>query len=294
MVNAPGLLCTGLAVSLAAPGLAIAQPANAYYERTVMVAADARCGLFAPEVGSALAAAAAQARGAALRGGVHRDELKAIQARAQATAAGADCASPDIATAAARVATGFAGYAKVWRQTYAGDVAGWTADRMESVSSRWRMAQTARVGRDQVTFGLAGRYAPGVVLATGQFADGAAPYGARLILRDPDRTPGAYLDGWKGGATKDLALDKRLPPAAAQLAFNASKRSTLGQDLAGKDGRAGWAFRFPDEAAEAMAALDPREAVAVEFLFAHDETRRAYVEVGDFAAGRAFVTIRNR
>jgi hypothetical protein len=51
------------------------------------------------------------------------------------------------------------------------------------------------------------------------------------------------------------------------------------------------AFRFPAAAQRAMAGLDPREAAAVEFLFAgdRDAVRRAYVEVGDFAAGRAFL-----
>jgi len=61
-----------------------------------------------------------------------------------------------------------------------------------------------------------------------------------------------------------------------------------------KGSRAGWAFRFPPEAARELARLDPREAVAVEFLFPGDVTRRAYVEVGDFAAGQAFLTLAER
>ncbi len=57
------------------------------------------------------------------------------------------------------------------------------------------------------------------------------------------------------------------------------------------------AFRFPAAASDAVAALDPRESVAVEFIFAGragDEVRTAYVEVGDFAAGRAFLTLAQR
>jgi hypothetical protein len=34
--------------------------------------------------------------------------------------------------------------------------------------------------------------------------------------------------------------------------------------------------------------------VAVEFLFPGDRVRRAYVEVGDFAAGQAFLTVAAR
>jgi hypothetical protein len=48
------------------------------------------------------------------------------------------------------------------------------------------------------------------------------------------------------------------------------------------------------KAARELALLDPREAVAVEFLFPGDEVRRAYVEVGDFAAGKAFLTLPRR
>ncbi len=64
--------------------------------------------------------------------------------------------------------------------------------------------------------------------------------------------------------------------------------------VAPKDMKLAWAFRFPAEAAGALAMLDPREAVAVEFLFegsGRDQVRRAYVEVGDFAAGRAFLQV---
>ena len=56
----------------------------------------------------------------------------------------------------------------------------------------------------------------------------------------------------------------------------------------------GWAFRFPASAAQAISALDPREAVAVDFLFQDDRVRRIYVEVGDFAAGRAFLQVASR
>ena len=58
--------------------------------------------------------------------------------------------------------------------------------------------------------------------------------------------------------------------------------------------RTALAFRFPAEAIEALARLDPRESVAVEFAFAdgaRDATRTAYVEVGDFAAAKAFMAL---
>jgi hypothetical protein len=53
--------------------------------------------------------------------------------------------------------------------------------------------------------------------------------------------------------------------------------------------RSGTAFRFPARAAEDLAELDPRERFAVEFLFRGDRVRTVVFEVGDFAAGKAFL-----
>src|SRR5258705_3795195 len=92
-----------LAALAAAPGLARAQPADLFYERTVMVAADFRCGLFAPDVAAALVAGAAQARGAALRAGASEASLRDLERTARGKAASATSGSSDIALAAARV-----------------------------------------------------------------------------------------------------------------------------------------------------------------------------------------------
>jgi len=54
----------------------------ALYERALMQRADARCRLFSPDIAAALAAAAAQARGAALRGGDDGATVAATTARA--------------------------------------------------------------------------------------------------------------------------------------------------------------------------------------------------------------------
>jgi len=282
------------AAVVAAPGLANAQPADLFYERTVMTAADARCDLFAPEVGAALAAATAQARGAALRAGASAEALRAVELSARARAARAGCTSPDIAIAAGRVKTAFSGYAKLTRLTYPGDVAPWQADRSGGHTSAWRLSQETSFGPDRMAFGLAGRDGPGALIAVARFADGAQPYGARLLLRDGQRSSGPYLDRWTSGSTARLPLDRRLPPRGALKAYAASARGPASRDLLPRDVKSGWAFRFPDTAALELAGLDPREAIAVEFLFPGDVTRRAYVEVGDFAAGRAFLQLAAR
>jgi hypothetical protein len=285
-----GLLGAALA---ATPGLAHARPLDLVYERTVMTAADARCGLFAPEVSAALTAARIQARGAALRSGADPLDLRVLEREARDKGAAVDCNSRDVAVAAGRVRNAFAGYARMQRITYPGDMAGWRADRTGPGDIRWRLAQDVRFGRDRMIFGLAGRQTPGVLLAVAEFAGGEAPYGARLLLRDDRRSDGPYLDGPDASA-RGLALDRRLPPRSALRVYSAEARSPAGSDLLPKNGEAGWAFRFPAQAVRDLARLDPREAIAVEYLFPGDVVRRAYVEVGDFAAGRAFLALSSR
>ncbi len=285
--------------AVALPGFAQAQPADLFYERTVMSAADQRCGLFAPEVAAALAAGTAQAHGAALRAGTSSASLRQTEMAARAKANAADCRSPDIATAAARVKNAFSGYARMTRLNYAGDVAGWAADRNLGRAARWRLAQETTFGpapekNGRMAFGLAGREGQEALVAVAVFADGAQPYAARLVLRDDARASQPYLDRFGGGSTAGLPLARRLPPPSAQKVYAAAGRAPAGSDLLPKGEVTGWAFRFPDAAGVELASLDPREAVAVDFLFPGDTVRRAYVEVGDFAAGRAFLQVAGR
>ena len=205
-----------------------------------------------------------------------------------------NCGSRDIAVAAARVKTAFSGYAKITRLTYPGDVAPWRADRAGARSTAWRLSQETSFGPDKMAFGLAGRDGPGALVAVARFADGAQPYAARLLLRDGTRSSQGYLDRWTGGSTARLPLDRRMPARSALKTYPAAARSRASQDLLQRDVKSGWAFRFPDAAAVELSKLDPREAIAVEFLFQGDVTRRAYVEVGDFAAGRAFLKVAAR
>lgn len=271
-----------------APTLAGAGPADHYYERTVMVAADIRCDLFTPAIGSALAAAQAQARGAALRAGVDSATLAVVARNAQVRADATACDSEDLDVAARRVRSAFELYSKLGRMTYPGEIADWRADRGTGRAARWRLAQNAAFGWDRMVFGIAGREGSEALMAVAMFADGQEPYAARLVMRDVARTSGPYLDQRTQGGRATLA--KRLPPDAV-LSFSAEARSAAGLDLLPKNTSSGVAFRFPRQALRAMGALDPRESVAVEFLFAgdRDSIRKAYVEVGDFAAGQAFL-----
>jgi hypothetical protein len=279
----------------AAPSLASAAASlDLYYERTVMTLADQRCGLFEPGVRTALSAAQVQARGAALRAGSDRAALQAIEQRARVKVAATSCKSPDMAVAADRVRHAFEGYARMIRMDYPGDQLTWKADRSSSVAAvRWRLTQDITQRGDRMVFGLAGREGANAVMAVARFKTNDTPYTARLIMRDDILTVGPYLDT-RGASRTTTPLDRRLAPQGSQASFSAEARSRAGVDLLPKSMSSGWAFRFPPEAARALANLDPREAVAVDFFFPGDQVRRLYVEVGDFAAGRAFLQVATR
>jgi len=275
-----------------------ATAAELFYQRALMSAADAACRLFAPPVAASLAAAKAQARGAALRSGASAAQLGDLEARAGAAAAAQGCGSPQLQAGASRVRAAFDGYARLDRLEFPGEIAGWTAERPpDDAVARWRVFQTARFGWDLMRFGLVGRTGARPLMAIASFADGAEPAAARLVMRDARLTSGPYLDARAADLAGRLPLDARLPPRGASVVYQAEAMSSAGRDLTAPGMASAWAFRFPPAAVAALAALDPREAVAVEFVFADgaDEgVRVAYVEVGDFAAATAFQSIAQR
>ena len=276
-----------LVAGLVAPGRPMAaEAADQLYERTLMSAADARCRLFSPAIAAALDAARAQARGAALRSGATESQIAALEQRARAKAGAAPCGSKDLALAASRVRAAFDGYAQMQTMTYPGDVASWKADRASSATIPfWRLSQMSAFGGDRLIFGLAGRNKAVTAVAT--FENGQRPYAARVIMRDTRRTLGPYIDHRAGPA-----LTGKVAPRNASLVFNAETREEAPPSLLPTGAKNGLAFRFPAAVAEAISQLDPREAVTIEFAFtgrAEETTRKAYVEVGDFAAGRAFL-----
>ncbi|MGA0601622.1 hypothetical protein ACO2Q3_13035 [Caulobacter sp. KR2-114] len=285
----------GLAIMVSVPaGRAVAGPADLYYERTVMVVAGQRCALFTPELLAALASAQLQARGAALRAGAPVAQLDATAERARARAEASGCGSADIRTAADRVRTAFRDYQQLKSLSYPGDFNQWIADRTAPSPGLavWRLVQSVRFGPDLMDFGMAQASGPPVLVASAGFADGARPYAARLVIREVSLTPGPFLNPRAADARGRIPLPSRMPPRSAMRAFAAQTRTPSGRDLLPVGAKSAWVYRFPDAAVNALTGLDPREAVAVEFIFSGrtgDTVRTAYVEVGDFAAGRAFL-----
>ena len=276
----------GLAAMTAPTALLAANAADQLYERTLMTAADGRCRLFTPTISAALDASRAQARGAALRSGASEQQVAALEQRARAKAGGAACNSKDLTLAASRVKAAFDGYSQMLTMTYPGDVSSWKAERSVSATIPvWRLSQMSAFGGDRLMFGLAGRAKAVTAVAT--FENGQRPYAARIIVRDPNRTLGPYIAQSAG-----RNLSAKVAPRNASLVFNAETREEAPLTLLPTGAKTGLAFRFPTTAADAISQLDPREAVTVEFAFqgrGDEVTRKAYVEVGDFAAGRAFL-----
>jgi hypothetical protein len=271
---------------------AAATPSDLFYERSLMSAAGARCGLFDPAVASALLASSRQAKGAALRAGADADALASAEQRARRRAAGVPCASRDLAVAAARVRKAFEGYSVIRTMTFPGDAAAWRADRggPSRFPSDWRLSQTARSRSGQVVFGMAAASGGGETLTAVALWPGAlAASAARLVVRDPAKAPRPYLDPRR----TDLA--GRVPPRSVTRSFLAGAREPASPSLLPSASVSGAAFRFSPAAAAALEGLDPREAVTLEVVYpARDGERVESValEVGDFAAGRAFHSAR--
>lgn len=273
MTRMAAILAGLTAFAWAAPAGA-AGPGALFYERTLMSAADARCGLFAPPVRAALAAGAAQARGAAIRAGAAPSALGETERRARAKAAATACGSADLRLAADRVRAGFEGYSRLPRL----QLAGWSADR--STREGWRLRQTQSAGGVLASLGLDTGGRPAVVAA---FA-GAQPAAVRLRVRDAARAAHPELRG--------PGLRDRAPQAADARVFLAQSHAPAATGLAPGGAPGARLWRLPPEAVAALTTLDPREAVAVEFVFpsrSGETVRPVWFEVGDFAAGVAFL-----
>lgn len=258
-----------------------------------MAHAGARCGLFSPDVASALDAARLQAHGAALRAGLGPVDVAAVERRAEAKADATPCASRDLALAAGRVREAFQGYARLRTMQFPGRSGLWIADRAPIAPVRdgkavagplWTLFETAAMTGGGATVGLIG--SPGLV-ALITTADSGQAAAARLVLRDPGKTARPYLDPRRD----DLA--SRVAPQWLSRAYLARSIGPAPRSLLPKGVKAGVLVVFPRDASDALAALDPREAARLDLIFptrGGERVESALIEAGDFAAGRAFLT----
>lgn len=268
-----GGLAAVLAGGLAVAAPASANPSNIYYERSFVLAADARCDLFQPRVNAALTAAALQARGAALRSGTEHAELAAAAGRARSRAAAVSCDDADLKTVRRRVDHAFAGWARTPRMSFEG----WSANRTAYSSPAWRLMQASSSGAAPVSFGFDG--AGTTMTAVVSFPGRPRPVAARVVMRDAALAPRPWL-------TTDA-----LPPASVRASVWATGVSPADRGLLPAERRSGEAWRFPALTASALEALDPREIFLVEFHFRDGSIAAARFHAGDFAAARAFLAM---
>lgn len=267
------------AAALIAPGVAFAGPADTYYERAFVVAANARCDLFQPHIERALVAATAQARGAALRSGAAAADLTGVAYRARARAGSVSCGDPQLAVVKGRVNGAFEGWSRLPRMTFPGDRLDWVANRTGYARPTWRLQQASVVGASPVTFGYAGEGDQAELVAVVSWWGRPRPTAARLVFRDPAKAPRPWLAG------------NNLIPASARASLWSSGVSAAEPMLLAAGKRTGDAWAFAPFAAEALEQLDPREAFAIEFHFRDGSVATVPFEAGDFAAGRAFLSM---
>ncbi|MFN3838011.1 MAG: hypothetical protein ACK4MI_09905 [Brevundimonas sp.] len=263
----------------ATPVVALAAPQDRYYERSFVLAANDRCGLFEPQLTAALTAAAWQARGAALRAGSNDRQLAETAQRARARAVTTPCASADLKMVQDRVQNAFAGWSRTARMEFPGDRRKWSADRAAYARPTWRLMQATMTGASPVRFGVVGGMdRPDQLAAVVSWQGRSRPTGVRIVMRDDGVAPRPWLS-------------PDLPPVVQRRAFWAAGVTDADAMLLAEGRAAGQAWLFPAAAADALSALDPREVFTVEFVFRDGSIARSTFEAGDFAAGRAFLAM---
>jgi hypothetical protein len=277
------LLLLALAFGTAATVASATEPnaRTAYVERRALLEADAQCRLFTPSIRSALSVGLAQARGALLRSGWTSVRLRELETAAVNAARGRPCNDSRTATSAEDARRAFSSWINVTNMEFPGWDRSWRARRVVD-DSGWRLSQAidtpiaAMFGVRQR--GELQRLTLSIPLARNE----AGPASAQLVLRDAARAP-----------VREVALTQRISQGleAGLPSPSASMSIPSARTIERADGQQFVVFTFPDTAFRDLVALDPRESIEIR-LVSGRSTQRVFVEVGDIAAARAFLTIR--
>jgi hypothetical protein len=267
----------------------------AYAGRVRALALDARCTLFADDVRIALEAGAALARNTLLRAGWSDSGVRRATLGAAAQTEGLPCNGPDAAAIVDQVEAGYEGWSRLSAMAFPGDQRTWNAARSAD-GEAWLLFQNVADGPDGAALlGLA-RKPDGAVLPALALPSELGARAARLNLRDLALSP----------TRVDPEVVRIVPPSGSHpLAPTAAPdlftRAIWASDRTEHDAKSPYAEGFPDGVtlfwfpagvAEDLAALDPREAAAIEIDLAPrggaEDARRLYLEIGDFAPARLF------
>ena len=273
-------------------------------KRFYLMQVDARCHLLDATTALALKAGFLQARNTAIRNGSDMRVMGPYLDRVRDVAGRTDCASPQLSAEIATARSAVATYTAMPRLDLTAGRAGWTAERAFADTSQWRLVQYQDGPAADMALGLYGTLSGNRFVVMAHFVDGARPYSARLLVRDPSITATGLINP----AAYDLSNAMPLGFDDSSLSFIARASSEQAADLrpAVKTNGAGFSltgdyvgaqgpqdafrFDFPTAAYRAIAVLDPREDIVVAFDF-QDGTRYARFEVGDFITGLSYVAL---
>ncbi len=265
--------------------------------------ADARCHLLDPATAQALKGGYVQARNAAIRAGHDMSALSPYLAAAGGAARRVDCGAPQLASEAAVARSAFGAFAATPRLDLPGSRAAWHGDRTQGGTAMWRLVQYQKSDAVTAAFGLYGPLDDNRLAVMVSFADGAKPYSARLLLRDPDTASvgminaaayavtaapppgfGDDIDSFPARAMREVTAPLA-PVVKANFAGFSASGDYVGQQVGPQDALR---FDFSTRAYPAIARLDPREDMVIEFDFS-DGPRYMRFEVGDFITGLSYV-----
>ncbi|WP_235075831.1 hypothetical protein [Asticcacaulis sp. AC460] len=291
----------GLAPTAMAEGDIAATAVKRYFLKEV----NARCGLLDAATARALSAGYVQARNGVLRAGHDMAELSPWLAKARSAAAAAPCDAPEVTTEA-ELARG--GYRRFLAQSSLDLPTGrtaWSGTRAHGSETRWRLVQYQNAAGIDAALGLYGavdRYSFAVMA---KFKDGARPYSARLLVRDPamaavglinpapyDVSREAPLGLSETGAISFMARASSTTQAhlAPHVKVNSAGFSLTGKYVGDQSPVEAVRFDFPSRAFPAIGRLDPREDIVVVFE-CDDGPRYVRFEVGDFVTGLTWVNL---
>ena len=279
---------------------------QAFLERTSLKAADDKCAYFTELERSALTAGQLQSRGELLRSGVFtREAIDEAAAEVQRYANSQPCGQSDFIAARAHLKNAFEAFVGTMVMDYPGLIAEWNASR--SRWDTWRIVQNGSTQSYLFQFGLLAPLLPDPDEFDATFSrpldaplrsdpydlsleliltgDKAPPSLARILIRDPVKAP----EPWLGSLFSD---EIKPPPIGLTRAYWASARELITDE---KSGERKLRFKFSPEATAAIERLDPREQFEIAVLpnarSGESQPEILTIEVGDFAAAHAFVTL---
>lgn len=266
---------------------------------------NARCHYFSAETDMALKAGFLQARNEALRSGHPMSELGTHLEFARNAAQNAACDTAAIVSEAQGVSDSYRKFIMQTHLELQGERSVWQATRANESVTQWRLVQYQRNDDQNFAIGLYGTMTAPRFMVMSQFADQKRPISARLLVRNADIASIGVIN------RSPFALSPTRPQGSSELSDQSfvaqgmevidvylrphQKTNDLGYSLTGEyvgdqSPTPAIAYSFPTKAFVAIARLDPREDVVVEYMF-DDGPRYVRFEIGDMMTGLVYATL---